>query len=74
VVDDGARIVLAEADARRAEDGGRRGPGAVDVLGGQSGKLGDPAADVVAAWIEALSLPDWVEDPEVGLGVATAAG
>ena len=62
VVDDGVRVVGAEADAGLLQGGGVGPPGGEDGRGVELGQLGDPAADVVAvgsnfsAWVTGLKI------------------
>jgi hypothetical protein len=68
MIDDRCRIVATEHDPRSSEHLGVF-PGGVKGLVGERGKLGEPATQIGAIWVEALRLAHRVEDPKVGLGV-----
>ena len=74
MLDDGARIGLAQGYAGGAQDQGIGGPGAVDDGVGEAGQFRDPAADVAAISVEFLALAHGAEDAEVGGGVGAGAG
>ena len=70
---DRRRVVRPDPHAGGGLGGRVQRPGLVDRGARDAAELGDPAPDVVAVGIEAPTLEDRVEDPEVGLRVRARA-
>ena len=73
-IDDGGGVGFAQLHPNLGKNVRRGVPGVVQPLIRERSDLGDPAAHVRAAGIEAFALCHRIEDAEIGCGVQAGAG